>query len=229
MVSRLKEYVQNEQGNVALFVIGILSVMAILFVFVFNLAIIFSVKEESSTTAQQASLAATSVLYDQIDQAIIEYENEIIGIVDSYPETIEEKIDQKKIDIQSDSRFVDYSANERSLEAVDLVLVQELNSGIGRHLLASKLESEIEHEIIKNMKVAAKETILNNGGNLEGATMKIVNGQVHVKASNTVKPTTFNGYFQGITEQLFQSSAGPKIDFLEEIPYFNVGTIKLDE
>lgn len=95
MRASVKAYLQEERGNAALFMIGLLSIMMVLFVFVFNLSKIFAVKEEANTTAQQASLAATSVLYDQLDEAIEEYEKGLIGTVDSYPESIGQKIEKR--------------------------------------------------------------------------------------------------------------------------------------
>jgi hypothetical protein len=228
MKLKVKETLENERGNIALFVIGILAVMMISFVFILNLSNVFAVKEQANTTTQQASIAATAVLYEELDGVIAEYENMIIGIVDSYPETIAEKVDEKIIALNSDSDYSDYSANEISIAALDIVLIEELEHGIGKEELAMKLETEIEQDIIKKMKDAARQTIVDNGGNLEGASLEIKNGQVFVVASNTVETTSFKDIINHFSDELFQQSGGPKIDFLEHIPFFDVGLESLE-
>ncbi|PFG03893.1 Tad domain-containing protein [Bacillus sp. es.034] len=221
MRARFKASLQEERGNAALFMIGLLSIMMVLFVFVFNLSKIFAVKEEANTTAQQASLAATSVLYDQLDEAIEEYEKGIIGTVDSYPESIEQKIEKKETQLRSDADYNDYSENEIKLEAMDIVLTDELRHGIGKKDLDRKLGQEIYNGILPDMESQAKSTILENDGNLTDATLTIKDGQVFVHASNTMEGTAFKGFFQDIKEDLFQTSAGPKVDFIEELSNFH--------
>ncbi|MCR8850840.1 pilus assembly protein TadG-related protein [Rossellomorea sp. SC111] len=221
MRARVKAYLQEERGNAALFMIGLLSIMMVLFVFVFNLSKIFAVKEEANTTAQQASLAATSVLYDQLDEAIEKYESrEIIGVVDSHPESIEEKIEKKEIQLRSDAGYNDYSENEIKLEAIDIVLTEELRHGLGKDKLDDILGEEIYQQTLPDMVSQAKSTIIQNDGNLTDATLTIKDGQVFVHASNTMEGTSFKGFFQDIKEDLFQTSAGPKVDFIEELSNF---------
>jgi hypothetical protein len=229
MKLEVKRILQNESGNIALFVIGILAIMMVLFVFILNLSKVFAVKEQANSTSQQASLAATAVLYDQIEVAIKRYEDETLpGLVEQHPKSIAEKIDEKIIELNSDPDYSDYSQNEISIEAIDFVLIDELRHGFGKKDLAEILEEEIEQDIIKSMTSEARQTILENEGNLQGATLKIEAGQVYVKASNTVEATSYDGFFNNFAEELFQTSAGPKIDFLEHIPSFDVGDRSLE-
>jgi hypothetical protein len=221
MRAKVKACLQQEHGNAALFMIGLLSIMMVLFVFVFNLTQIFAVKEEANTTAQQASLAATSVLYDQLDEAIEKYEKSIIGTVDSSPETIGQKIEKKEIQLRSDAGYNEYSENEIKLEAMDIVLTEELRHGLGKDKLDDIMGEEIYQRTLSDMVSQAKSTILENGGNLTDATLTIKNGQVFVHASNTMEGTAFKGFFQDIKEDLFQTSAGPKVDFIEELSNFH--------
>jgi Putative Flp pilus-assembly TadE/G-like len=231
MRAKVKACLQQEHGNAALFMIGLLSIMMVLFVFVFNLTQIFAVKEEANTTAQQASLAATSVLYDQLDEAIEKYEKSIIGTVDSSPETIGQKIEKKEIQLRSDAGYNEYSENEIKLEAMDIVLTEELRHGLGKDKLDDIMGEEIYQRTLSDMVSQAKSTILENGGNLTDATLTIKNGQVFVHASNTMEGTAFKGFFQDIKEDLFQTSAGPKVDFIEELSNFHKKEVEksLDE
>ncbi|RDI37949.1 Tad domain-containing protein [Falsibacillus pallidus] len=220
MKARISACLKEERGNAALFMIGMLGIMMVLFVFVFNLTKVFAVKEEAQTTTQQASLAATAVLYGGLDEAIKDYETTLIGTVDSLPESIEMKIDKKKVELQSDSSYSDYSNNEISLEAMDIVLTDELRHGIGNKKLDEVLEQHIRNEILPEMMKQARQTILDNHGKLTGAQLVIENGQVYVRASNKVSGTSIKGFFHNLTGDLFQTSGGPKVDFMEELDYF---------
>lgn len=222
MKARVLDIVRQERGNAALLMIGLLSIMMVLFIFVFNLTKIFAVKEEASTTAQQASLAATSVLYSQIDEAVKKYEKTIEGTIDKVPESIEKKIQKKEIELQSSASYGDYSDNEIKLEAMDIVLTEELKRGVGKDKLQKILDDELYHKTLPAMEAQAQTTIVQNNGNLTGAELVIDDGQVFVRASNTVKGTSYKGFFTDLKEDLFQTAGGPKVDFLTELNSFDV-------
>jgi Putative Flp pilus-assembly TadE/G-like len=222
MKARVLDIVRQERGNAALLMIGLLSIMMVLFIFVFNLTKIFAVKEEASTTAQQASLAATSVLYSQVDEVISDYEKTLEGTVDKVPESIGMKIQKKEIELRSSSSYDDYSDNEIKLEAMDIVLTEELQRGVGKDKLHDMLNEELYQTTLKDMQSQAQTTIIQNNGNLTDATLVIDDGQVFVRASNTVEGTSYKGFFTDLKEDLFQTAGGPKIDFLTELRNFNV-------
>ncbi|MGR3762513.1 TadE/TadG family type IV pilus assembly protein [Rossellomorea sp. NS-SX7] len=222
MKARMIDLVRQERGNAALLMIGLLSIMMVLFIFVFNLTKIFAVKEEASTTAQQASLAATSVLYSQVDEVINEYEKTLEGTIDKIPESIEMKIQKKEIELRSSSSYDDYSDNEIKLEAMDIVLTEELQRGVGKDKLHDMLNEELYQSTLKDMQAQAQTTIVQNNGNLTGAKLVIDDGQVFVRASNTVKGTSYKGFFTDLKEDLFQTAGGPKIDFLTDLSNFDV-------
>jgi hypothetical protein len=222
MKARVIDIVRQERGNAAILMIGLLSIMMVLFIFVFNLSKIFAVKEEANTTAQQASLAATSVLYSQVDEVINDYEAGLVGTVDKLPESIGKKIQKKEFELQSDSSYDEYSDNEIELEALDIVLTEELHSGVGKDQLHDMLNNELYQITLKDMKSQAQSTIIQNNGNLSGATLVVDDGQVFVRASNTVEGTSFKGFFTDLKEDLFQTAGGPKIDFLTELNNFDV-------
>jgi hypothetical protein len=221
MKARVLDIVREERGNAALLMIGLLSIMMVLFIFVFNLTKIFAVKEEASTTAQQASLAATSVLYSQVDEVINDYEKTLEGTVDKVPESIAMKIQKKEIELRSSSSYDDYSDNEIKLEAMDIVLTEELQRGIGKDKLHKMLNKELYQSTLKDMQSQAQTTIIQNNGNLTDATLVIDDGQVFIRASNTVEGTSFKGFFTDLKEDLFQTAGGPKIDFLTELRNFD--------
>lgn len=69
----MKKIFNNQKGNIALFTLGMLSIMMILFILVINLSSALATKEKSETTVTQASLAATSAFYESIGKVIKDY------------------------------------------------------------------------------------------------------------------------------------------------------------
>lgn len=207
---------RNERGNITLFTVGSMIIVMLMFIFVINLAKVFAVKEQAHTSAQQASLAATAVLYDEIWTAIDKYEITIMGLVDSYPKTIEQKVDERTIALNNS--HPDWSGNEAYVEAIDQVLIEEMNSGVGTEELRQALQNELNPSIIYSMKEQARQTILANGGTLTGAEMELFHdNRVYVKAANTMESIDYGSIFHSFKDDVYQTGAGPEINFLEEL------------
>ncbi|SET34340.1 hypothetical protein SAMN05216389_10976 [Oceanobacillus limi] len=64
------DVIHSENGNVALFVLGMLSIIMVLFLVVANLGSVLATKEKSDMTSSQASLTATSVFYEEVRDMI---------------------------------------------------------------------------------------------------------------------------------------------------------------
>src|SRR5690606_9464724 len=213
-MKKFKFYLNNEQGNIALFVIGILSVMIILFVLILNLAGALIVKEQAISTSQQAALAATAALYEDLPEFISDYEMKLKEMLaedaeeggeaeppeeavseeeeDSIAELIEKAVDNLS------GEMADYSLNEIQNEAIDRVLASEMDKGLGGGLLKKMMNDEMEYRWINSMKESARNTILANGGELAGAQMTVFeNGQVVVKSSIVASAIGYNGFFAG--------------------------------
>ncbi|PPA68652.1 Tad domain-containing protein [Jeotgalibacillus proteolyticus] len=220
-MKKWKSIIQNQKGNTIIFVLGLTSVMMVMFVLVINLAGALVVKEQAASTAQQASLAATAELYSHLPQVIEDYESEIIGIVDKYPESIQEKID-KEIQRLAQGEMSGYTINEIQNKAMDNVLTDEITSGLGDDLLREKIEEELQYDWSLRMREIARQVILSNGGTLEGATITFFDdGQIRVKATHKADPVDYDGFFAGLSENLTKASAGPEIQFLKELDWNN--------
>lgn len=211
----MNKNLDNEQGNIALFVLGMLGIMMVLFIFVINMGFALTVKEDSATTVQQASMAASSVLYEDVRKVIYNYEDETLeGAVQAFFKDIKKKVDQKAEQLSTNAAYNDWSSNEIELEAFDIVLDNELDKGVVRNKLMEVLQAEdIEEKVIDK----AKQTILRNGGELTGAELAIHENRIYVRAANEMESVSYDGFMKGIKENIYQDSAGPKIDFLEDI------------
>lgn len=211
----MNKKLDNEQGNIALFVLGMLGIMMILFIFVINMGFALTVKEDSATTVQQASMAASSVLYEDVRRVIYDYEDETLeGAVQAFFKDIEKKVDKKAEQLSANGAYSDWSSNEIELEAFDIVLEKELDKQVVRKKLMEVLQNEdIEKDVINK----AKQTILQNGGKLTGAELAIHDNRIYVRAANEMESVSYDGFMEGIKEKIYQDSAGPKINFLEDI------------
>lgn len=210
---KFKKHFQNEDGNIALFVLGMLSIIMILLIFVINLGGALATKEQSGTTAQQASMAASSVLYEEVRRVVYEYEDETLeGALQAFFEDIEEMVDEKASELSGRGNYADWTQNEIELEAFDQVLSDELNKDVVRSKLNELLEDEpIETKVINK----TKSTIVANDGVLEGAELAVMDDRFYVRAGNELEMVSFDGYMEGIKENVYQESAGPKINFLD--------------
>lgn len=219
------KHIENEGGNIALFVLGMLSIIMILLVFVMNLGGALATKEDSATTAQQASLSGSSVFYEEVRKVIYDYEDDTLeGALQAFFKDIEEDVHDRATALASSGAYNDWSRNEIELEAFDQVLSEELNRSVIRMKLHEMLQDEdIEKKVINEV----KETITDNGGVLDGAVLYIRDNRFYVRAANKMESISFDGYMEGIKENVYQESAGPKIDFLDEIWNYS-DTISLD-
>ncbi|SEP97924.1 Tad domain-containing protein [Piscibacillus halophilus] len=211
----MKNILKNERGNIAIFVLGLLTINMVLFVFVLNLGSVFATKEKSSTIAQQASMVATSVYYEEVQRVIEEYEDETLeGALQAFFEDFDEKVSDRKQSLTNSGQYSGWSVKEIEIEAFDQVLNEELHEPLVRNKLRDLLSSEaVENKVIQRVRHA----ITSNGGLLEDAQLKVDQNKFHVKASNEFKSTTLEGVIDSFKENVFQSSSGPKIDFLEEV------------
>ncbi|MCJ1908052.1 Tad domain-containing protein [Planococcus ruber] len=245
-MKKFKSYLNNEQGNIALFVIGLLSVMIILFVLILNLAGALIVKEQAISTSQQAALAATASLYEDLPDFISDYETKLKEMLaeeaeeeggeteppeEAAPEeeedTIAELIEKEVNNLSGE--MAEYSLNEIQNEAIDRVLSSEMDKGLGGGLLKKMLNDEMEYRWINSMKESARNTILANGGELAGAQMTVFdNGQVVVKSSKEASAIGYNGFFAGAVKNLTKSSKGPEILFVQKLAGWEGRTYSLE-
>ncbi|WP_345242936.1 Tad domain-containing protein [Pontibacillus salipaludis] len=211
------KHLKEEDGSITIFVIGILALMMVLFVFVMNLSSVLAVKDQANTTSQQASLAATSVLYEEVQNLIGDYEEDTFeGKVNSFFEEFDEKVEERKDDLRRNGSYSEWTNHELRLEAIDQVLEEELDKPASRAKLREYFDDEMD-EIIRKMRQKAKASISANGGSLEEAEMKIDNNRIYVRASNEFQSTGFKRVLADLKENIFRSSAGPKINFLSDI------------
>ncbi|MDV2581448.1 Tad domain-containing protein [Alkalibacillus haloalkaliphilus] len=221
----MKNYL-NERGNIAIFVLGMLSIIMVMFILVINMASALATKEQSSTTVQQASLAATSVFYEEVSRVIDEYEDETLeGSLLAFFEDFNEKVSDRVDQLSSSEGYTGWSQNEINIEAFNQVLTEELNEPIVRTTLRGLLQDE---EVRTSVINEARNTIQRNNGVLDGAVLTVSDNRFYVRAANEFESTSLDGIVGQINEHVYQESAGPTINFLELIWPSSSSTIPLD-
>ena len=252
-MKKISSRIHNEDGNVALFVLGLISIMIILFLLILNLAGALVVKEQAMSTSQQAALAATAALYEELPGFILTYEKDLKDFIEEEeaakeeenPEEPEETEEDEKPEEEEKEKTLDelldeeteklsgemagYTLNEIRNEALDRMLAKELDKGLGNGMLKKKMSEELEFDWIKSMKESARNTIIANGGELDGAVMTVFDdGQVVVESSHEAGAIGYNGFFAGVKENLFKSSKGPEVKFVQKIPGWEGRTYSLE-
>jgi hypothetical protein len=223
---------KNEKGNIGLFVLGMLGIMMIMFVFVMNLGSILTTKEESNKTSTQASMAASSKLYEIVRNKLADSDypkpspddpnyGEKIQVYDYFQEYKEDPDLLSRINsIKILPQYKDWSFNELKLEALDKYLVEGFN---GIDLLVEELtdllSGSVDHDVIRT----AIDTIKLNNGELKDAFLEIKKDKkdgkerIHIIASNQFESISYKGLIDNYEENIMQESAGPKIDFIQYI------------
>ncbi|WP_010098590.1 Tad domain-containing protein [Ornithinibacillus scapharcae] len=223
----IKNY-ENENGNTALFVIAALSMLMVLFVFVFNMGSALFTKEQSFTVAKQASLAASSSLYDQVRSSLT-------GLIITYGEDPENQ-QTWSFDEEWDGRIGRCTGNDSYNECQVEVLEEIVNAALGVPLLGDILKGRLSTSVNESHIIsAAKQAITSNGGTTDGAELMIRDNRFKVRAAAVFNSISYDDdylenkgekYLDGISKNIYRDSQGPKIAFLEEI--INTGSYSLE-
>ncbi|MET3730252.1 hypothetical protein ABID52_003893 [Fictibacillus halophilus] len=217
----------NEKGNIALLTLGLMSVMIIMFLFLTNFVKVFSIKEQASTNAQQASLAATSIVYEEVDEAIDEYEMTLIAngkeILEG--ESLSERINKRQ------EQYSDLNQNEAHIKAVDEVLSEELSgNGIDTKILNDILiENLTNSQTIESLKYEVSEVISSNKGTVANSEIVFMDdSQITVKTSSKYKALKFDSFIPDDQRDINQTGTGPEISFIEYLDGWSDITIELN-
>jgi hypothetical protein len=221
---------KSEKGNISLLVMGLLGVTMIMFLVVLSFSKVFAIKEKASTASEQASYAATSVIYEVVMDSIEEYDSTLPGKVDEViDKTLVEKIEEKKEELLTFNPFL--SQNEAKIEAINKVISEELNNGGGtghglglglgvrkellNKILLDNLTSESTNQKIRS---AVSDVIINNDGILEGTTVEYLDEyQVKVATSARYEALKYDELIPEDKRKLKQKAKGPEIDFIKDL------------
>jgi hypothetical protein len=218
--------VRNEKGNITLLTLGLLGVTMIMFLVVLSFSKVFAIKEKASTASQQASIAATSVFYEVVDEAIEEYDTsipgELNGVVDK---TIEEKIKDKKEELMTYNPFL--SSNEANIQAINDVLSDELTSNGPKKLILNDIILRHLQNSDERIKQSVADVISTNGGMVEGSTINLLDhNQVTVETYARYEALKYDELIPEDKRKLKQEAKGPEVDFIKYLVGWTDHTIE---
>jgi hypothetical protein len=213
MISNAK----NEKGNISLLVMGLMGVTMIMFLVVLSFSKVFAIKEKASTASEQASYAATSVVYEVAMTAVEDYDSSLPGKIDEIiDKTLQEKIDKKKEELMMFNPFL--SENEAKIEAIDAILSEELNgAGLKSEILNEMLLEQL-NQADQQIRDAVSGVILSNDGILEGTIVTLLDeNQVKVETSARYEALKYDELIPEDKRKLKQKAKGPEIGFIKEL------------
>lgn len=213
----MRKFLKNERGSGVLLTIFNFAIVGILLALIINIAMVYTKKEQASIAAEHASLAATSVLYDEVNKVVDSY----VKVVDIKPDegsieiikTLKEKVEERERELV----FLDptLTKNERRIQAIDDILSAEVRDD---GILAMQV-SDAVRAAEANFDSVIKDIISKNHGKdaAEDYDWQYKDYHIVVQAETEFEPTQYNGIQFGSKEDISQVGTGPEISFLRSL------------
>ncbi|HHW38077.1 MAG TPA: hypothetical protein GXX18_12715 [Bacillales bacterium] len=208
----MKQHITNERGSGVILTIFCFAIVGIMLILVLNITMAFTKKEQASIAAEHASLAATSAIYDKVND-VINSHVKIIEVEDGIDilEPLIDKVDARKASLSSSG----LSSNEIHIRAVNEVLVAEIPDD-------PVLRSKLIHAV-SSAKVGIPDIIRNiinsNGGKDADPVWKFKDCQIVVEAKTEFKAANQEEITFASDQDISQVGTGPEIPFLEILGY----------
>lgn len=202
---------RNERGNMTILVLTIFFFMLlVIFTVLFNFSTVFVDKEVAANSAQQASLAATDVIYDEVEKAIHSYDQSIVNWID--PVFIWPLVEAQMKSIKA--AHPDWASSEVQFEAIDRVL-----------LVSIPVYPELLTHVVVGMDQASAEIpgvvtdiLASNKCTLSGSSLQLFNGDDRIEVRTSVRyvSKTFGMEFMPEhAEQIYQTGESRTIGFVK--------------
>lgn len=207
----------NEDGNSLVYILWLLSMCGVIILIVLNITGVYITKQNASTATEQAALAGTAVMMNATDEAIKDFDKDLIKSLEqktddslkSIATLVEEKTREYKNTGKSEqtARIQAYNAiiPERLVKYPEMLEVFE--DKFSSRQLANELNSEINYILNENgTKVDTSELVLSN-----------TDWRIEVKASASFSSITDGKHINEFTKDIAQKGVGPKLAYLEYI------------
>ncbi|UOQ83622.1 pilus assembly protein TadG-related protein [Gracilibacillus salinarum] len=213
----MREQFTNERGNAALYLVWLLSIIAIIFLIVINISNVFVTGAQSSNAAEQAAIAGTSVVVNETKEAIRQYDNDPLSITERLHhdmKTMTEVIEDKQHDYQADGD----SADQAYIKALNQVLPGEIQA---HPLLKSTIQDHFSSIGLTNKINAAARSIIeeNHGNGADTIVSFSYDWQIEVKSTVDFNSISDNKYIPEFTEKIDGEGLGPALEYLSSVDY----------
>lgn len=209
---------KNQKGNTILFIVGLFSVFFLMFVIVISFANVFIKKEQASNNAEQASIVASGIILDSLEEAIDDYDGWLIPLLASDPIPLEaiglEPLGDK-VDNEKDSLPSTYTESERKHKAINSVLKEELPGNDRLKTFVSSNLADAEGEIYSQV----QSNILSNNGELSQTEINFTDNRVEVKTATRFEALKYDEYFSESQRYVKQKGRGPTFEFADSISW----------
>lgn len=215
----MKKYMNNERGSGVILTIFNLAIVGIMLILVLNIAMVFTKKEQTSIAAEQASLAATSVVYEEIDPVIQSHKKRVVIGVDEFGneiirwEPLIDKVRERESAIRASHLLL--SDNEVHIKAVNDVLISEIPDDED---LPPKITSALNSAEF-SIPTVIEDIIDENIG--DKTEFKLINwglddkNRIEVTIETKFEAVDYNGIDYGGESDIPQRGIGPSISFIE--------------
>lgn len=207
----MRQHIQNERGSMAILTVWTLTIVAIMLILVVNIAKLYVVKEQAALAAEQASIAASSVVVEEVKQVVDHYIDP-----DAPPgaKTLKEKVTEQRNMLIGHHGM---TASEAYVEALNVVLPQE-----------ATYDSDLRDELVDAMNSAVYRMpsvvgniITENHGKRSDTTIYVLNSQQRIEVETTVRfeKSHYSGMHLGQDEDVPQKGMGPELRFVSSLPW----------
>jgi len=187
-VNTFKKYIKNENGSTTFLTVGILFFGVLLMILFLNIIKMFAVDDRANTSAEQASLAATSVVYDNMMSLIETFsypcDGEVCYLIEDYDEVAQ----------AVSSNNPSYTASQVEREAIDQLLTTKIPQ-------ISDLKKAVKQRMegmSSDISLAVSNVINENKGNPLGTTIEYFNEDNRILIRTTA---TFENVEAGFIEK----------------------------
>ena len=211
-------YIKNERGNSAFYILWLFGISAVIFVIVVNIAKVYVVKQQADTATQQAAFAGTVVLLEAKAKDIGNFDDDPVKSLDqklSDLKTIEEQVKEKADGLIDEGEDVQLAY----IQAYNIVLPEKMEK---YPLFKKEMEDTFKNaELSGKLLSAVQTTITENDANAESVEVVLseTKWRVEVKADATYSTITDGTYLKSFTSYIQQKGAGPPLKYLENISF----------
>lgn len=212
----MNQFLNNERGNGVLLTIFNFAVVGVLLILLLNITMLYTKKEQAGIAAEQASLAATSVIYEKVGP-IVEGHVKEIEVIDDEGNIIilKEPLIDKLNAIKASMAGTNLSKNEIHTKAINQVLINELLDDDKLQVKISNALQSARNEIPE----VIKSTIKKNKGKDEYTEFEWFlneDQRIEVVAKTEFESADYSDIDFGDDGDISQRGIGPSISFIEK-------------
>lgn len=217
------KYLKDEKGSAFIYLLWILTTVLVISLIIINITRVYVVKQQASTSAQLGALAATNEILIVTEEAIKEFDAEMIKRLQEAAAASEEPvvIEYEPLwDIIIQRKLVLKAGGESSQGANIKALNEILPGRIGDSLLKEFFDKKFESaDISNNIHSSVKRIVKENEGNDEHIEIKVSkdNYRVEVITDATYDTITDGSRLASFSKDIPQKGYGPTLSYLKYI------------